>query len=201
MNASVTTHLGIYTEDGFLDRETCEALKAQMRAGSHARARIYDREYGETLNESQRSTIQIKVPEGVASSVREKLLARREGLSLSFGVGLEGCQGPTFLIYRPGDFFEPHRDDSKRENAPDTLKQRKVSTIVFLGDESARGVEGEYDGGSLAFYGLLKDPRCQHIGIPVRGRAGLLVAFRSDVFHQVSPVTRGERFTVVSWFY
>jgi predicted 2-oxoglutarate/Fe(II)-dependent dioxygenase YbiX len=29
----------------------------------------------------------------------------------------------------------------------------------------------------------------------------MLVAFRSDVLHQVSPVTKGERFTIVSWFF
>lgn len=201
MNTSVTTQLGIYTEENFLDRETCESLKARMRAGSHERAKVFERESGYALNEARRSTIRVNVDEGVASSIRERLLARCDEFTRRFGVEIGDCQEPTFLVYKPGDFFEPHRDYTESRNAPESIRQRRVSAVVFLGDEASDGVEGEYEGGSLAFYGLLKDPRCEHVGIPVRGRAGMLVAFRSDVFHQVSPVTRGERFTIVSWYF
>jgi SM-20-related protein len=201
VNTSVTTQLGIYTEENFLDLATCENLKAQMRAGSHERAKVFERESGYALNEARRSTIRVNVDEGVASSIRERLLAKCDEFTRCFGVEVVDCQEPTFLVYKPGDFFEPHRDYTENQNAPETIRRRRVSAVVFLGDESAGGVEGEYEGGSLAFYGLLKDPRCEHVGIPVRGKAGMLVAFRSDVFHQVSPVTRGERFTIVSWFF
>ena len=201
VNTSVTTQLGIYTEEGFLDRETCEGLKAEARAGSHERAKIYEGGADYVLNESRRSAVKVNVKDSAASAVRERLLAKCEEFTLRFGVEVVDCQEPTFLVYKPGDFFEPHRDQTQAPNAPDSIKRRRVSAVVFLSDESAGGVEGEYEGGSLAFYGLLKDPRCRDIGIPVRGRAGMLVAFRSDVFHQVSPVTRGERFTIVSWFF
>jgi SM-20-related protein len=201
VNASITTQLGIYTEEGFLDRATCEGLKASMRAGSRERAEVYERESGYAVNEARRSTMRVNVPFATASSVRERLLLKCKDFSRRFGVGVEDCQEPTFLVYKPGDFFEPHRDYTQAESAPDNIRQRRVSAVVFLNDEAARGIEGDYEGGSLAFHGLLKDPRCRHIGIPVSGRAGLLVAFRSDVYHQVSPVTKGERFTIVSWFF
>jgi SM-20-related protein len=201
VNISVTTQLGIYTEENFLDRETCESLKARMRAGQHERAKVYEREGGYALNEARRSTMRVNVDEGVASSIRVRLLAKCEEFTRRFVVEVVDCQEPTFLVYKPGDFFEPHRDYTESRNAPETIRQRRVSAVVFLGDEASNGVEGEYEGGSLAFYGLLKDPRCEHVGIPVRGRAGMLVAFRSDVFHQVSPVTKGERFTIVSWYF
>jgi SM-20-related protein len=32
------------------------------------------------------------------------------------------------------------------------------------------------------------------------GEPGLLVAFRSDVLHEVEAVTHGERYSIVSWF-
>ena len=201
MNISVTTQLGIYTEENFLDRETCESLKARMRAGQHERAKVYEREGGYALNEARRSTMRVNVDEGVASSIRVRLLAKCEEFTRRFVVEVVDCQEPTFLVYKPGDFFEPHRDYTESRNAPETIRQRRVSAVVFLGDEASNGVEGEYEGGSLAFYGLLKDPRCEHVGIPLRGKAGMLVAFRSDVFHQVSPVTKGERFTIVSWYF
>ncbi|HEV7892980.1 MAG TPA: 2OG-Fe(II) oxygenase [Pyrinomonadaceae bacterium] len=201
MNTSVTTQLGIYTEEGFLDRAACESLKARMRAGSRERAKVYEGGSDYVLDESRRSTVKVKVPNVAASAVRDKLLAKCEDFSRCFGVELTDCQEPTFLVYKPGDFFEPHRDYTENQNAPDNIKQRRVSAVVFLGDEAAGGVEGDYEGGALAFYGLLKVPRCRHIGIPVRGKAGMLIAFRSDVLHQVSPVTKGERFTIVSWFF
>jgi SM-20-related protein len=192
--------LGIYTDEEFFDRPTCERLKAEMRAGVGARAKIYDRGWDRTLDEGKRSTLQVKVGPQTRAFVEERLTERLPALRRHFNLEAAECQEPTFLIYRPGDFFEPHRDLSTDERAPGLVRRRAISAVVFLSDEGAGAGQGDYAGGSLAFYGLLSDPRCERIGIPVRGRAGLLVAFRSDVFHQVTPVTRGERFTIVSWF-
>ena len=201
MNTSVATQLGIYTEEGFLDRETCESLRASVRVGSRERALVYEGGADYVLDESRRSAVRVSVKEPAASAVRERLLAKCEELSQRFRVEVKDCQEPTFLVYKPGDFFEPHRDHTENQDAPDQIKRRRVSAVVFLNDEAAGGVEGDYEGGTLAFYGLLKVPRCRHIGIPVCGKAGMLVAFRSDVYHQVSPVTKGERLTIVSWFF
>ena len=132
MNASITTQLGIHTEENFLDRETCETLKALMRAGSRERARVFDREFGYVVKESQRSTIRIRVAEGVASSVREKLLGKCRDFSGRFGVEVRDCQEPTFLVYKPGDFFEPHRDYTQAESAPDSIKRRRVSAVSIM---------------------------------------------------------------------
>lgn len=200
MTADITSLLGLYTEEEFLDRPTCELIKAGMRAGEHARAKIYDREWNNVEDAGYRSTLKVKVGGGLDSLVRERLLDLRAHLGRRFGVEVNDCQRLTFLIYKPGDYFEPHKDNSRQSDAPDFIRARQVSAVIFLSDEDAGGETGEYAGGSLGFYGLLKDPRCAHLGIPVKGRAGLLVAFRSDVVHQVTPVARGERFTIVSWF-
>lgn len=200
MNSRIQTLPGVYTLEGFLDRPTCELVKDEMRRGVHARARVYDREWNYAEKAEHRSTLQVEVADGVNSLVKGKLLDLRADLGGRFGVELKDCQPPTYLIYKPGDFFEAHKDESNRPGAPDRVRARLVSAVVFLSDEDAGDRTGEYAGGSLGFYGLLKDPRCANIGLPVKGRAGLLVAFRSDVFHQVTPVTRGERMTVVSWY-
>lgn len=200
MAARITTPPGIYSLEGFLDRPTCELIKAEMRAGERARARVYDREWNYLERATLRSTLQVEVGDTVNALVRAKLLDVRAALGRRFEVELSDCQDPIYLIYKPGDFFEPHKDESQRPGAPEHVRRRCVSAIIFLSDEDEGDRPGEYAGGSLGFYGLLPDPRCAHIGLPVKGRAGLLVAFRSDVFHQVTPVTRGERYTVVSWY-
>jgi SM-20-related protein len=198
--SKLTPGLGIYTDEEFFDQPTCERLKAEMHAGVQARAKVYERGRDRTLDESKRSTLQVQVSPRTRAFVEESLMERLPLLRRHFELEATECQEPTFLIYRPGDFFEPHRDLSTDERAPGFVKRRSISTIIFLSDEAAGEGPGEYAGGSLAFYGLLADPRCERIGIPVRGKTGMLVAFRSGVFHQVTPVTRGERFTVVSWF-
>ncbi len=200
MIARITTPPGVYSVEEFLDRPTCELIKAKMRACSHARARVYDREWNHVEDAVYRSTLQVEVGDSVNALVRGRLLDMRTPLGQHFGVGLSDCQGPTFLTYKPGDFFEPHRDSSEKPDAPENVRRRRVSVVIFLSDEEEGERPGEYAGGSLGIYGLLKDPRYKHIGIPLKGRAGLLVAFRSEVFHQVTPVTRGERHTVVGWY-
>jgi predicted 2-oxoglutarate/Fe(II)-dependent dioxygenase YbiX len=173
---------------------------AEMRASDHEEARIYDKEFNHLVNEIKRRTRRVKVCDQIREMVKERLLELAPVFEQRFAVEVTDCQDPTFLIYRPGDFFEPHQDYSPKSSAPETIARRLISAVVFLNDEGTFEKEGEFTGGSLAFYGLLKDPRCQQIGIPVKARAGLLVAFRSDVFHQVTPVMKGERFSIVSWF-
>lgn len=200
VSAKINSLPGIYTEEGFLDRATCEMVKAEMRASVHERAKVYDRDWNNVEDAAYRSTLQVRIDGHVNSLVRGRLLDARAALGRRFGFELNDCQGPAYLIYKPGDFFELHKDDTHEPEAPNFIRTRRVSAVIFLSDEDAGGATGEYAGGSLAFYGLLKDPRCAHVGLPLKGKAGLLVAFRSDVIHQVSTVTRGERFTVVSWF-
>src|SRR5919204_1322719 len=179
--SKLTPGLGIYTDEEFFDRPTCERLKAEMRAGLQTRAKIYDRGWDRVLDEDKRSTLQVDVSPRTSAFVRERLLERLPVFRRHFGPGATDCQEPNFLIYRPGDFFEPHRDLSDEESAPGLVRRRVISAVIFLSDEAAGGAAGEYAGGSLALYGLLKDPRCERIGIPVRGQAGLVVALPSCV--------------------
>jgi predicted 2-oxoglutarate/Fe(II)-dependent dioxygenase YbiX len=37
--------------------------------------------------------------------------------------------------------------------------------------------------------------------VRLAGEQSLLVGFKSDVKHEVTPVTSGERFTLVTWFF
>jgi predicted 2-oxoglutarate/Fe(II)-dependent dioxygenase YbiX len=41
----------------------------------------------------------------------------------------------------------------------------------------------------------------ENVGLPLAGEAGLLIAFPSHLVHSVSPVTAGERYTLVTWFF
>jgi predicted 2-oxoglutarate/Fe(II)-dependent dioxygenase YbiX len=61
--------------------------------------------------------------------------------------------------------------------------------------------EEPYQGGDLTFFGLMKTPGAKEYGFPVDMETGLLVAFPSATLHEVSPVTGGKRYTLVTWFF
>jgi SM-20-related protein len=81
------------------------------------------------------------------------------------------------------------------------VRERQVSAVIFLNSAAeARGPES-YSGGALTFYGLIDGPCWRGYGFPLVGEQGLLIAFRSDVLHEVTVVTRGERYSIVTWFF
>src|SRR3712207_7925389 len=54
-----------------------------------------------------------------------------------------------------------------RSRAPEGVRRRKISTVVFLDGEG-----GSYAGGALVFYGLLSGNQTGY-GVPLRGEPGL----------------------------
>jgi predicted 2-oxoglutarate/Fe(II)-dependent dioxygenase YbiX len=197
--ADFFTRFGLYAERTFLSREACARLRDEMRAATAAPATVAD-EQGETVVETSRRTKQAQIPATAAAPIKTGLLEALPRLAQHFGVRLAGMQAPQFLLYREGDFFRPHHDDSEETEAPDFVTQRSVSAVVFLNGDGAGEPDG-YSGGSLTFFGLMDDNVSgESVGLPLAGETGLLIAFPAHVVHSVSPVTAGERYTVVSWF-
>jgi SM-20-related protein len=198
--AEFFTRFGLYDERGFLSPEECASLTAEMRAATGAPATVADGPEDEAVDETHRRTKQAEVSPTTATRVGEELLEAVPGLARHFELPLVGMQKPQFLVYRDGDFFRPHHDDSNRPEAPDFVRQRSVSAVVFLNGVGPDEADG-YTGGSLTFYGLMGDTVTgDSVGLPLAGETGLLVAFPSHLVHSVSPVTGGVRYTLVSWF-
>jgi SM-20-related protein len=121
---------------------------------------------------------------------------RKQELERHFGVPLGQCEEPQFLRYETGDFFVPHQDG----NTPlihDQSRFRKISVVLFLNAQSEEPSPGAYGGGSLVLHGHYSGPS---LCVPVVPAPGTLVAFRAETTHEVTPVTHGERFTIVSWY-
>jgi len=136
----------------------------------------------------------------VVQTLVDKLNAIKPQLEAKFKVELVGHEGPDFLFYRKGGFYGPHRD---REG--DDSHRRQVTVVIFVNGEHRTGNPDAvkidtYEGGNLVFYNLLEGERLARLGLSLTGHPGLLVAFDSAVIHEVKPVTRGERVTIVTWF-
>ncbi len=184
----------------FLDADCCARLRNEVRSGA-AEAGMIWRQGEYLVDEEVRLARSVRVPAPAVSLVTERLQAVKPMVERHFSLTLAGCQDPLFLAYKTGDYYRPHCDGSNNPDDDDSIRQRRVSVIVFLNGESDEPREDCFGGGALTFYRLLQDRRATRFGIPLVGERGLLIAFPPDLIHEVRPVTHGERFTVVSWFF
>jgi predicted 2-oxoglutarate/Fe(II)-dependent dioxygenase YbiX len=190
---------GLFVAEHFLDAELCVALCGELRARS-GRPHTVEQGGEYLVDEHVGKTTSIDVSERTSSAVHARLLTLLPDLESHFAVRLIGLESPTFVVYRPGDYFRPHTDVGT-EHSPEHLQSRKLVAVTFLNDETETPAENSYGGGSLTLYDLLKEPPWREMGFPIRGEAGLLIAFPAEMVHEVTEVTHGARCVIVGRFY
>ena len=189
-----TAGLDLFVERGFLDPTTLAEVFAVVRASRGRPATVYGRGDSGAVDERVRRTTRVSPPVEMEELVKRLLLGRMRAVEGHFGLTLGELEEPQFLRYEAGDYFVAHQDGntgmlrSERES-------RRVSAVIFLNNQTERAEAGAYRGGSLVFH-----PRGASAPLKLSGEAGALVAFRAETTHEVEPVTRGERFTVASWY-
>lgn len=176
--------------DHFLDAETRAALLRELESASGAEAEVYGSSAGGAVDARTRSTKKLVVARGTREMVRTALSSVQRTLEKHFAVALTSFEEPQFLRYQAGDFFVAHQDGNTPLIRDDT-RHRRVSVVVFLSEESA------YSGGSLVLHGRYPDFD-EHHHVPAA--PGSLIAFSSETTHEVTPLTAGHRYTIVSWF-
>jgi len=97
----------------------------------------------------------------------------------TFRFQLDGQMSVDVLEYDPTGYFDWHVD-----LGPGIFATRKLSMVTFLTPPEA------YEGGNLCFMDQ---------GDPLRLPQGTTAIFPSYLLHKVEPVTRGTRYTLVSW--
>ena len=178
----------------FLDFRTCEEIVAEMRAAPGDAATVYGRTSSGAVEQGVRQTLRIRPSASTIESVVHRLMGVKPVVEQHFAVGLSECEDPQFLRYREGDFFVAHQDGNTGLTRLDT-ERRLVSTVIFLSHESDSPQPGAHCGGSLLFTDLRTSAKFRVIG-----ERGMLVAFRSETTHEITPVTHGERYSIVSWY-
>jgi predicted 2-oxoglutarate/Fe(II)-dependent dioxygenase YbiX len=192
---------GLLAVPSFLERDLCAEIRREMATAGEVAAtvRATDRSYA--VDQQSRRTNKTEVSDRTSSLVCERLMALRSDVEQVFGIEVSGVQQPQFLRYREGDFFAAHQDRASDGKGAPFERQRQVSAVIFLNDETSEPRPDTYEGGSLTLFDLLDSDDDRNVGLPVSGEAGALIGFPSEMLHEVTPITRGERFTVVSWFY
>jgi predicted 2-oxoglutarate/Fe(II)-dependent dioxygenase YbiX len=178
----------------FFAAEACRELIKDMRSSPSRAALTYGK--GEpAVDERVRRAVRVTPSEISVELVNRQLEEHRQHLERHFRVELSGFEQPQFLCYRVGDFFVAHQDGNTGMVNLESDRTRRVSITMFLNNQCAEERPDTYSGGSLVFSDWRTQARQE-----VVGEAGTLVAFRSEVTHEVTPVTRGERYAIVTWY-
>ncbi|HET6267809.1 MAG TPA: 2OG-Fe(II) oxygenase [Acidobacteriota bacterium] len=154
-----------------------------------------DSKYHSRIDEQMRRGWNVEMARELQVMISDRLMESKSELEKNFETELSELEAPQLLIYKTGDFFKTHRDKSpKKEEHP-----RRVSLVLFLNNGGHDWNTDVYQGGQLYLYeqGGPENPET----VSIRGVRGTLVAFRSDILHEVRPVLSGERITIVSWFH
>jgi predicted 2-oxoglutarate/Fe(II)-dependent dioxygenase YbiX len=182
---------------GALGAAEVERLREEMRAAAGGDAGVTGVGSEERAASSARRATRVEVSDATRAAVIGALDRLRPRIAERFGRELTGLDEPQFLRYGPGDYFVPHQDG----NTPlihDSTRFRKVSAVIFLSEQSPEGdAPGTYVGGSLVLHApyTVSDER-----VPFAPAPGTLVAFPAETTHEVTPITAGERLSVVAWY-
>jgi predicted 2-oxoglutarate/Fe(II)-dependent dioxygenase YbiX len=192
---------GLLAVPTFLEGDRCAEIRQEMATAGEVAATVRGADRSYAVDQQSRRTNWAEVSDETSSLVSERLMSLREDVAEVFDIEVSGVQQPQFLRYREGDFFAAHQDRGSDRKGAEFAQQRQISAVIFLNDETSEPRPDTYEGGALTLFGLLDSDDDRNVGLPVEGEAGALIGFPSEMLHEVTPITRGERFTVVSWFY
>ena len=106
----------------------------------------------------------------------------------NFKYELSKCdvEGVQLSRYEVGQFYNKHMDFNGDSGTK--AHTRKLSMSLQLSDEKS------YDGGDLILY-------YDEQKYPTPKSKGTIIVFDSRITHEVTPVTRGERYSLVKWIH
>jgi predicted 2-oxoglutarate/Fe(II)-dependent dioxygenase YbiX len=185
--------------EDFFEPRVCDRIVAEMSTAAGRSSVVYGSTPSGTVDQTSRRSLRLTPSTETAAFVVNKLRDRMDRIASHFGVDLSECEEPQFLRYKKGDFFVAHQDGNTGLLRLDT-ERRRVSTVILLSRETDSTEPGPnvYCGGSLVFTNLKAPPELAKFRM--FADPGTLIAFRSETTHEVTPVTHGERLSIVSWY-
>ena len=115
--------------------------------------------------------------------IYQKVFGIVDGVNRQYwGFGLTGCEPMQFATYGHAEFYDWHIDLGDAE----PYNKRKLSVSVQMSDPA------DYDGGEL-------ETRVTGGTFSQAKERGSLIVFPSYLVHRVTPITRGERYSLVAW--
>ena len=195
---------------GALDEDTCEKFR-EARKNKFLPAQVGDekkitdevRKKGRNIliggkldNKSRDSNVAWVNEQWVFDTIFPYMNEANEKSGWKFNI--TGCETPQLTEYKKGGFYgwhiDGHSDSLSVYNMPDNKfldkNVRKISMTLLLNED--------YEGGEfqLGFFNKGKSS----ISTPQFSKKGSIIFFPSFINHQVAPVTKGVRYSLVAWF-
>ncbi len=114
----------------------------------------------------------------------------------NYGYVLKFVEDIQFAEYtsQTKGFYSKHTDCGNRFEMENFVDIRKLSFSIQLSDSN------DYEGGELKFYTGKKSIYTNKAeGDTAKKDKGTIILFPSHVLHEVTPVTKGTRYSLVSW--
>lgn len=201
-NAEFFNRLGLLVTPNFLDAATSAAIFAESKQAVGTPAKVYEGTQEKILDEELRKAKVVEASAETIKRLHEALMVFRPTLEAHFKIELQGCETPQIVRYSEGDYFRLHQDTTDDENTALHVRIRKLAAVLFLNRQAPTpGDPDTFGGGALTFYGLIQDKGWEEMGFAVDISPGTLVIFPATVWHEVTPVTFGERYTMVSMYF
>ena len=190
---SLLRKLGLYIDKQFLSTDECIKLCKEMQEADKTTGNVYSPDSKtEFADYDLRKTMTCLLSQDSQRSIASRLLAIKPQLEEAFQQQYANVwEQPKFLEYQTGDYFLPHTDDQAH---------RLLNISIYLNSQSTEARDAGYCGGELTLYGLFKSPGLQNRGISVPGVQGMLVAYPVNILHEVTTVSSGSRYAIVSRF-
>ena len=185
--------------EDFLEPPVRDRIMTEMSAIQGRSSVVYGSSQSGIVDQTTRKSLRLTPSNETVEMIVGRLQSCMDQIARHFAVKLDECEPPQFLRYQEGDFFVAHQDGNTGMLRLDT-ERRLVSIVIFLSREvdSPDDSLNVHCGGSLIF----TNPHTarERAKFRVRVEPGTLIAFRSETTHEVTPVTHGERYSIVSWY-
>ena len=168
----------IASKAGFLTVPECESIIKQGRNQDSVAGSLGGED---EINEStRRSDVTYLVHNDENAWLYDRLgLEIQQVNAEAYGYQLSGIEAIQLATYDEGDFYDWHTDLGEGDNST-----RKLSLSIQLTPSN------QYDGGELEFMKVAETCMTEQ---------GAIIFFPSFLHHQVKPVTRGRRYSLVAW--
>lgn len=187
--SSMVDEFGVLAFPTFLSPDECESLRNYATTADTQPSMVGQRDGQSVLKEDFRKGSFTLLGDH-EPLILDRLWSVAREVEHQYGVSLSTIDRPKLLVYREGDFFRTHRDRTEG-TAHKEIQGRLVSAVMFLDGEDSFG------GGELVFY---RTDSGRILSESVVIEAGLMVTFPADVVHEVTPVERGVRRTIATWY-
>ena len=172
----------VHRED-FLSLSQCQKLMRYLETGEPTESELAGNYDDNVLNKEVRDNKEVIINNEKLNN-KLKMVFELSNHSI-YNYDIQEMEKVKILRYENGGKYKWHTDTGAKETST-----RKLTAVIQLSDETM------YEGGDLEF-GITDDSGKKNYTAP-RTR-GSIIIFPSFLSHRVTPITKGRRYSLITW--